>query len=210
MRLPRAFAGMTLFFVALPGIAAMAQSLPVPPAALDAAVAQKSDALLHDPMSPVIGKGNIAIVEFFDYTCPYCKALEPRLESLLKADKGVRLVVKEFPILTPQSLVATRAALAAVKQHKYDRFHQALMNYEGPLDESVIFDTAKATGLDVARLKKDMTDPAINDEIIANFNLARSLRLFQTPAFIVANHVLGGPSAEIDFPKEVAAARAHR
>jgi protein-disulfide isomerase len=194
--------------LSLLGTAAMAQSLPVPPAALDAAVAEKSDALLHDPMSPVIGKGNIAIVEFFDYTCPYCKALEPRLESLLKSDHGVRLVVKEFPILTPASLVATRAALAAVKQHKYDAFHQALMNYQGPLDDDAIFGTAKAVGLDVARLKKDMADPAIADEIIANFNLARSLRLFQTPAFIVNNHILGGPSAEIDFVKVVAAARA--
>jgi predicted DsbA family dithiol-disulfide isomerase len=82
------------------------------------------------------------------------------------------------------------------------------MVYKGPLQDSVIFETAKDVGLDVGRLRKDMTAPEITDEIIANFNLARSLRIFQTPGFIVGNHILTGPSADIDFPTAVAAARA--
>lgn len=173
----------------------------------DQAVAQKGASLTQG--SAIIGnpRAQIAIIEFFDYTCAYCKAVEPRLEAMLKADKGVKLVLKEFPILTPQSLVAARAALAAVAQGKYAPFHQALMNYEGPLDEAAIFDTAKNAGLNVTRLRADMKAPHIADEIIANFNLARSLRLFQTPSFIVGHHILTGPSAEIDFRKEVAAAR---
>jgi len=81
------------------------------------------------------------------------------------------------------------------------------MAYKGQLKDSVIFDTAKSVGLDVDRLRKDMAAPEITDEIIANFNLARSLRIFQTPGFIVGTHILTGPSAEIDFPKVVAAAR---
>jgi predicted DsbA family dithiol-disulfide isomerase len=76
------------------------------------------------------------------------------------------------------------------------------------LQDSAIFDTAKNVGLDVGRLRKDMAAPEITDEIIANFNLARSLRISQTPGFIVGNHILTGPSADIDFPKAVAAARA--
>lgn len=180
------------------------------PTASDEAVAQKATALLSDPSSPVIGNphANVAVVEFFDYACPYCKAAEPRLEAMLRSDQGTKLVLKEFPILTPESMIATKAALASVKQGKYMQFHQALMAYKGPLQDSVIFDTAKDVGLDVGRLRKDMTAPEITDEIIANFNLARSLRIFQTPGFIVGNHILTGPSADIDFPKAVAAARA--
>lgn len=166
-------------------------------------------ALLNDPMTPVIGsaQADVAIVEFTDYACPFCKAAEPRLEKLLKDNKRVKLVVKEFPILTPESLVATKAALASMKQGKYEPYHQALMTFKGQLQESTVFDIAKDVGLDVARLKKDMQAPEIADEIIATFNLARGIRVFQTPAFIVGNHLLTGPSAEIDFPKAVAAAR---
>ena len=180
-----------------------------PPPAPDEIVAQRMGGLVHDPLSPVIGnpKASVAVVEFFDYACPYCKAVEPRLEALIRSDKDVKLVVKEFPILTPESMVATKAALASVKQGKYTVFHQALMNYRGPLTNQVIFDTAKASGIDMVRLRRDMNSPQIADEIIANFNLARSLRLFQTPSIIVGSHIMTGPSVEMDFPKAVAMAR---
>ena len=175
----------------------------------DELVARNETALLNDPHTPVIGDpgADVAIVEFFDYACPYCKAAEPRLEAFLKADRHVKLVVKEFPILTPESLVAAKASLAAMKQGKYRQFHQALMMFKGQLKEAVIFDTAKDVGLDVDRLRKDMASPEVSDEIIANFNLARAIRAFDTPTFIVDNHVLTEPSAQIDFPKVVAAAR---
>ena len=187
-------------------------SLPEPYKASDAVVAQKTGALWDDPASPVLGnpRGDVTVVVFFDYTCVYCKAAEPRLMAAARADKRVRIIMKEFPILTPASLTATKAALASAKQGKYERFHLALMNYRGLLDDAAIFDTAKSVGLDVARLRKDMVSTAILEEIIANFNLARGLRLFQTPAFIVGTHILTGPSAEIDFPKAIAAARAKR
>jgi protein-disulfide isomerase len=180
---------------------------PTPPLATDDVVAQKAAQLLQ--ASTVIGNKNadVTIIEFFDYDCVYCKAVEPRLEQLLKSDKKVKLVLKEFPILTPESLMATRVALATVKQGKYAAFHQAMMRYEGVLDRRAIFDTAKSVGLNVTRLQKDMAAPEIADEIIANFNLARSLRLFQTPAFIINDHIVTGLSADINFPKLVAAAR---
>jgi len=168
--------------------------------------------LAADPADPVIGNpnGDVTIVEFFDYTCTYCKAAEPRLVAAVNADPNVRLVLKEYPILTPQSLVATRAALAAQKQGKYQAFHQTLMRFQGELTEQVIFDTAKAVGLDVARLKEDMQGPDIADRIIANFNLARAIRAFQTPTFVAGSqlvaHVLSSDSASIDFPREIAAA----
>ena len=172
-------------------------------------IAAREQALDNTPSSPVLGNpaGNVVIVEFFDYACPYCKAIEPRLETLLKSDHKVKLVLKEFPILTPQSMIATRAALASMRQGKYRQFHQAMMNFQGQLLEPDIFDMAKASGLDVARLRRDMTAPEISDEIIANFNLARGIRVFQTPVFIVGGRLMDSESANINFPRAVAAAR---
>jgi protein-disulfide isomerase len=123
---------------------------------------------------------------------------------LVDKDKRIKLVMKEFPILTRASLIASRAALAAAKQGKYRPFHIALMRREGVLDEAGIFETARAAGLDEARLRRDMA--AATDEIIANFNLARGIRVFQTPAYIVGGHLVTGDSADIDFAREVARA----
>jgi protein-disulfide isomerase len=172
-------------------------------------IAARWEALANDPAAPVIGgaHADVTIVEFFDYTCPYCKAVEPKLEALLKADPKVKLVLREFPILTPQSLVATRAALAATRQGKYAAYHQAMMRFEGKLAEADIFDMAKAAGLDAARLKRDMVAPWVSDQVINVFNLARGIRVFQTPAFIVNGKLLDSESASIDFRKEVALAR---
>jgi protein-disulfide isomerase len=175
----------------------------------DERVAGRIDALTSNPGSPVMAnpQGDITIVEFFDYTCPYCKAAEPRLMRLADGDKRVKLVMKEFPILTKASMIASRMALAAAKQGKYRAFHLALMRREGVLDEAGILETAKAVGLDVARARRDMNAPEVNDEIIANFNLARGIRVFQTPAYIVGAHLVTGDSADINFAKEVARAK---
>ena len=175
----------------------------------DERVAARLDALTSNPGSPVIGnlRGDITIVEFFDYTCPYCKVAEPRLMRLVDGDKRVKLVMKEFPILTRASMIASRMALAAARQGKYRAFHLALMRRDGVLDEAGILETAKSVGLDVARASRDMNAPEVNDEIIANFNLARGIRVFQTPAYIVGAHIVTGDSADIDFAKEVARAK---
>jgi len=174
----------------------------------DERVAARLDALAANPGSPVIAnrQGDITIVAFFDYTCPYCKAAEPRLMRLADGDKRVRLVMKEFPILTRASMIASRVALAAAKQGKYRPFHILLMRRDGVLDEAGIMETAKAAGLDVARVRRDMNAPEVTDEIIANFNLARGIRVFQTPAYIVGGHLVTGDSADIDFAREVARA----
>lgn len=181
---------------------------PVP----DQTVIAHREALRNDRESPVLGDahGDVTIVEFFDYACGYCKAIEPRLESALRSDPHVKLILKEFPILTPESLIATRAALASRRQHKYREFHEALMAYRGPWNEEAIFSTAKSVGLDIDRLTHDMAAPSIANEIIENFNLARGLRIFQTPAFVVGDHILTGPSAQIDFPAAIREARGQR
>jgi len=184
---------------------------------VDQRIAARWTALAQDPRLPVIGNASnasgadVTIVEFSDYNCPYCKAMEPRLEALLKADRKVKLVMLEYPILTPASLVGTRAALAAMRQGKYRPFHEALMRFEGNVTEADVFEVAKSVKLDVPRLKKDMQAPEISDRIIANFNLARGIRAFQTPVVIVGGpagiHITGSESAAIDFRREVAIAR---
>ncbi len=182
--------------------------------AADAAVANKSAQLLNDPNTPVLGnpKGDVAVIEFFDYQCSYCKAIEPKLEKLVKDDGNVKMVIKEFPILGPVSVVASKAALASVKQGKYDAYHRAMMAYRGQLKEENVFAMAKDVGLDVERLKKDMDAPDVTTQIIDNMNLARALKISLTPGMIVGPHIYSGlsgitSSGKIDFEKAVADAR---
>jgi protein-disulfide isomerase len=184
----------------------------VPSPVPDQTVFAHREALQNDHDSPVLGdpNGDVTIVEFFDYACSYCKAVEPRLESALRSDPHVKLILKEFPILTPESLIAARASLASRRQHKYREFHEALMAYHGPWEEKAIFSTARSVGLNIDRLRHDMAAPGIANEIIENFNLARSLRIFQSPAFVVGDHILTGPSAQIDFPAVITEARHQR
>lgn len=172
-------------------------------------VAARWQALANAPGSPVLGNqaGSITIVAFFDYACPYCRAAEPRLMALARSDRRIRVVMKEFPILTPESLIATRMALAASRQGKYEAFHNALMQLPGRLDPAEMERAARTLGLDMARLRRDMAGPQVNDEIIANFNLARGIRAFQTPTYIVERRILTQDSGEIDFRREVNAAR---
>ncbi len=177
--------------------------------ALDQAVAARANALVTGPGSQVLGnpQGDVTIIEFFDYTCPFCKAAEPRLQQLLKDDRNVKLVAIEFPILNPVSIVAAKISLASVRQGKYAAFHQALLGFRGQLSEDAIFEVAKEVGLDVERLRRDMNAPEIADAIIGNFNQARALRVTTTPTFIIANRMIYEASATLDFAKAVAAAR---
>jgi len=204
--------GLTVGILVAFGAWPRAFAIDTPPAAADQVVTAHQAALQSDPNSPAIGdpRADVTIVEFFDYACSYCKAIEPRLEQSLAADRHVKLILKEFPILTPESLVAARASLASMRQHKYRQFHEALMAYHGQWGEDAIFSTASHVGLDLARLRHDMASPSIDSELLANFNLARALRIFQTPGFIVGSHILTGPSAQIDFPALISAARAQR
>lgn len=177
----------------------------------DALVRANLQALDHGSPT-VLGNlnGDVTIVEFFDYACPFCKALQPRLEAFLAKDRKVRLVLKEFPILTPASVVATKVALVAERQGRYAQFHLALMHHVGVLDDAAIMSAARSAGLNLTQLQKDMQSPAVAEAIKANFDLAKALHISGTPTVIVGTHLLTQPSAQIDFAKEVAAARSHK
>jgi protein-disulfide isomerase len=150
--------------------------------------------LFDDPNTPILGNpnGDITIVEFFDYRCPYCRQVEPWLQTLIKTDKGVRLAQKEFPILGPASVFAARMALAAQKQGKHTELHNALMAKKPNIDEATILEVAKQAGLDIDRLKTDMNTPEIDTELRSTAELAKELRLHGTPAFVIGSELVPG------------------
>jgi len=169
-------------------------------------VAKRAPDLLHDPASQVLGntQSDCTIVEFFDNQCPYCQANEPELQKLLKEDGRVKLILKEFPILGPTSLVAAKAALASVKQGKYAAFHEALLGHKGHYpSDAVVDDVAKSIGLDLDRLHKDMNAPEIEAEIGKNLELGRSLDISGTPGFIIGNQIVPGASTLDELKKYV-------
>ncbi len=174
-----------------------------------AAVGERRQELLDDPSAPVAGnpKGDVTIVEFFDYRCPYCKQVEPALEALLKEDRQLRIVYKELPILGKDSVYATRAALAARKQAKYDKFHAAMMAANGQIDEKTILQVATAAGLDIERLKSDMTASEIDDAIKRNYDLAQALDIHGTPAFVIGGELVPGAIDIATMKQKIAAAR---
>lgn len=157
-------------------------------------LAARRDEILNDPGSPVGWNrdGDVTIVEFFDYRCPYCRAVAPRLAQLKKEDRGIRYVYKEWPILGPASKVAARTALAAWKQGRYEEFHEALMTYPGQLTEKGVFRTAERVGIDVDRLRQDMEAPEIAQFLARTQQLASALGITGTPAFVIGNELVPG------------------
>lgn len=176
------------------------------------AVAKHKERIYNEPTSPVLGnpKGDVTIVEFFDYACGYCKMAQPIVEELLKSDKNIRFIAKEFPILGESSVLGARAALASVKQKKYEQFHAALMNNRGAINDNTINDIAQRVGLDAAQLKRDMNDKAIDDIIATNRKLGNDLGVRGTPMFIIGDMVNPGAMDAEALKKAVADARAKK
>ncbi len=158
------------------------------------AVAANRSALEKDPATPVLGNpdGDVVVVEFFDYRCPYCKRGKDTLFEVVEADGNVRLVMKEFPILGPDSLHAARVALAAGKQDKYREMHVALMEAQGELDEAGVAAIAESIGLDAERLKRDMLSEEIEKALRENYELADALDIGGTPAFVIGDTLVPG------------------
>jgi protein-disulfide isomerase len=153
-----------------------------------AAVLRQSDALFRDPADPVRGNpnGDVTIVEFFDARCSYCKQMHPAMDALLRRDPNVRVVMKDLPILGPNSVVAARALLAAQRQGRYVAFQDALMALRVEPTEAVLREQAQRVGLDWTRLRRDMDDPAIMRRIEANLRLAQEIGVDGTPAMVIA------------------------
>lgn len=174
------------------------------------ALAQAQANLGNDPDSPVIGnpQGDVMVVEFFDYNCPYCRRAADDLLKVVDKDSGIRVVMKEFPILGPGSQFAARAALASVKQDRYEEFHFALMQTQGKKDEGVVMAVARDLGLDLERLRSDMETPAVAAALRRNFELAETLEINGTPAFVIGDEIFPGAVDQETILKKVAETRA--
>ncbi len=178
--------------------------------AAQAAIVANADGLFNDDYSYVYGnpEGDVTIVEFFDYKCGYCKRAVKDILEAVDQDGNVRLVYKEFPILSEQSELAARAAMAAISQNKYMELHIALMATSGDLDEDRILRVADDAGLDTDRLRQDMKDPGIEAAIERNHQMAREIGIDGTPAFIIGNRLVPGAVGKDRLLEVVAEERA--
>ncbi len=136
-------------------------------------------------------KGNVTVVEFFDYQCIHCKKMSPVMSELLKKDPSVRVIYKEFPIFGKSSEMASKAALAAAAQGKYQAMHDALLSQDKSLTDDIVNNIAKSIGLNMTKFSSDMKSKSVTSQLDANRELAEQLRLMGTPAFIVASTPAG-------------------
>ena len=168
-------------------------------------------AVLHDPDNPVFGNsdGDIAIVEWFDFNCPYCRKLEPELRQVVQDDGKVRLVLKDWPILGPVSVAAARIALACKYQDKYMQAHDALIGVSSRLTEPRIDEILKDAGIDLDRAKHDLVanGKAIDAMLARNNAQAEALGFRGTPSFIVGKFRVPGALTIAQFEQVIADAR---
>jgi len=174
-----------------------------------AALKAHREELERDPTSGVLGnpKGDVTIVEFFDYRCPYCKSTVPTLQTLIGQDQKVRLVLKEFPILGKESVFASRVALAVKKHGKYAEFHDAMFALKTKVDDQQTLEVVKSLGLDPDQIKKEADGSDIDAVLKHNYDLARALNLSGTPAFVIGDTLLPGAVDLKDFQTAVATVR---
>ncbi|OGT36724.1 MAG: hypothetical protein A3F12_00375 [Gammaproteobacteria bacterium RIFCSPHIGHO2_12_FULL_38_14] len=154
------------------------------------AIDQNKVKLFGDANSPSIGSKTapVIVVEFFDYQCGHCHQMGPVVEQLLNQDKNILFIFKELPIFGAQSTYAAKAALAAAMQSdsKYFKFHNLLLTNKSYSEADVIA-TARKAGLNIARLKRDINSPEIDQQIRDNFSLAKAMNIPGTPVFVIAN-----------------------
>lgn len=186
----------------------------------EAAAARQRDAmgsleedLKNNPNDPVLGNvdGDITVVEFFDYRCGFCKRAHDDVKALLKADGNIRFVLKEFPILGPDSVNASRASQAVWlhQKDKYDAFHAAMMGNKGDLGAERVMELAQAAGVDTAALTEQMNDPLVNETLRATAAQAGALNITGTPAFVFGKQVQPGAIGLEMMQEQVAAMRKH-
>jgi protein-disulfide isomerase len=167
--------------------------------------------VLRDPDIPVAGNaaGDISIVEFFDYQCPYCRKVEPELRQVVYDDGKIRLVWKDWPILGQMSVLASRMALASRYQNKFEQAHDALMAINSKLTEAKIREALSSGGVDIDRLDRDLKDQAsaIDKTLARNNDQATAFEFRGTPAFIVGKFRVPGVLTIAQFNQAIADAR---
>lgn len=170
------------------------------------------DMIFNDPEVPVGGnpEGGLTIVTFFDYNCPYCKASSGPLDSVVREDGDIRLIYKDWPILTEASVTGALLALAAHRQGRYEAVHRAFMALERRADDRMLNEAARKSGIDADRLAKDMEEQrgAIHAIIARNNEQAEYIGLQGTPAYLVGPFLVTEALNEEGFREVAKDARA--
>ncbi|SDS30015.1 DsbA family protein [Bradyrhizobium canariense] len=179
----------------------------------EASVAENAATIFNSPRGVVLGNkdGDVTFVEFFDYNCGYCKRAMADMLDLMKTDPKLKVVLKEFPVLSPGSVEAAQVAVAVRMQDpggkKYLDFHQKLLGGRGPADKAHALAAAKDAGLDMARLEKDMASPEAKATIEENFKLAESMGMNGTPSYVIGKQVVVGAIGLDGLKEKIALAR---
>jgi len=154
------------------------------------------DEIFNSTFDGVVGnpKGKMTIVEFYDYNCGFCKRAIDDMKALTKADPDLRFVLKEFPILSPDSQKASVVSMAFHLMHpeKYGAFHTALLGGQGRATEATAIKVALSLGADEATLREKMKDPRIAETLSRTYDLATKLSITGTPSYVVGNEVIFG------------------
>lgn len=180
-----------------------------------AAIASNAASLFNSRHQVTLGnpRGNVTLVEFFDYSCGYCKRALPDMVSLLKDDKDLKVVLKEFPILGPGSVDAARVAIAARMQdpgcQKYLAFHKQLLGDPGPASTEKALAAAKENGFDMAQLERDAKSDEVANTLSEDMKLASALGISGTPSYVIGNNVVVGAIGIAALQRDIEAARSH-
>lgn len=161
------------------------------------AIADNRALIFDSPRGPYFGnpKGDVTLVEFFDYNCGYCRRALSDVIKLTKNDPKLKIVLKELPLLGPQSLEAAKIAIAARMQDpntKYFVFHTSLMSGRGQIGKDQALQAAKAAGYDMTRLQKDSQGPEVTATLQESKHLMDSLGINGTPTFVIGNEMVVG------------------
>lgn len=167
--------------------------------------------ILRDRDIPVLGnaKGDITVIEYFDYQCPYCKKFNPDLMKIVREDGHVRLVFKDWPVFGNVSVTAAKLVLAAKYQNKYAEAHEALISMTEKLSDDNLQNALVRAGVDVERAKRDLaSNQKTIDAILArNHEQALAFGFQGTPSFIVGHFRVPGVLDPVNFKRAIAEAR---
>jgi protein-disulfide isomerase len=176
-----------------------------------ATIVKNADAIFNSPRGVTIGnkEGDVTFVEFFDYNCGYCKRAMSDMLDLMKADPKLKVVLKEFPVLSQGSVEAAQVAVAVRMQdpRKYLDFHQKLLGGRGAADKARALAAAKDVGLDMAKLEKDLASPEVKATLEENLKLAESLGMNGTPSYVIGKQVVIGAVGAEALREKISTAR---
>jgi protein-disulfide isomerase len=179
----------------------------------EASITDNASKIFNSPRGVMLGNkdGDVTFVEFFDYNCGYCKRAMADMLELMKTDSKLKVVLKEFPVLSAGSVEAAQVAVAVHMQDaggkKYLDFHQRLLGGRGPADKARALAAAKDAGLDMTRLEKDLASPEVKATLDENFKLAEAMGMNGTPSYVIGKQVVVGAIGLDGLKEKIGVAR---